>query len=101
MARPHDRGVGLGSSPVSFERRMPVGPYGAQSGRMAHATAVRRPSLQLRRRAAARLHGLHEAAERGDDVDAIAVIVVTVAVFVFSIVGILTAITLSLYFTTG
>ena len=68
---------------------------------MAHTTAVRQPSAQLRRSAAAKLHGFQEKAQRGDDVDAIAVIVVTVAIFVFSIVGILTAITLSLYFTTG
>lgn len=66
---------------------------------MAHATAVRQPSARLRRHAAATLHGFQETAQRGDDVDAIAVIVLTVTIFVFSIVVILTAITLSLYFT--
>jgi hypothetical protein len=68
---------------------------------MAHATAVRGTSDQLRRRAAGKLHRLHDAAERGDDLDAMAAVVAVVAVFVFSIVGILTAIALSLYFTTG
>lgn len=68
---------------------------------MAHATAVPQPSAQLRRRVAAKLHRFQETAQRGDDLDAIGVIVVAVAVFVFSIVGILTAITLSLYFTAG
>jgi hypothetical protein len=80
---------------------MAVGLRVAQSGRMAHATAVRQPSAQLRQRAAAKLHGLQETAQRGDDVDAIGVIVLTVAIFVFSIVGVLSAITLSLYFTVG
>lgn len=80
---------------------MAVAACGTQSGRMAHATAVREGPVTLRRRAAAKLHGFHERAERGDDLDAIAVIVAAVAVFVFSIVGILTAITLSLYFTAG
>lgn len=70
-------------------------------GSVAHATALERRPVRIRRRAAARLHGLHEAAERGDDLDAIAVVIAAVAVFVFSIVGILTAIALSLYFTTG
>jgi hypothetical protein len=101
MARPHDRGVGLGSSPFSFERRIADGLCGTQSGRMVHATAVRGGSVQLRRRATAKLHGFQETAQRGDDLDAIAVIMVAVTVFVFSIVGILTAITLSLYLTVG
>jgi hypothetical protein len=68
---------------------------------MAHAAALRGASVELRRRAATKLRGLHEAAERGDDVDAIAVVVAAVVVFVFAIVGVLTAITLSLYFTAG
>lgn len=68
---------------------------------MAHATAVRGGPVELRRRVAAKLHEFHERAERGDDLDAIAVIVFAVTLFVFSIVGILTAITLSLYFTAG
>jgi hypothetical protein len=68
---------------------------------MVHATAVRGGSVQLRRRATAKLHGFQETAQRGDDLDAIAVIMVAVTVFVFSIVGILTAITLSLYLTVG
>jgi hypothetical protein len=70
-------------------------------GNVAHATALERGPVSLRRRAAARLHGLHEVAERGDDLDAIAVVVAVVALFVFSIVAMLTAVTLSLYFTTG
>jgi hypothetical protein len=70
-------------------------------GNVAHATALERGPVSLRRRAAARLHGLQEVAERGDDLDAIGVVIVAVALFVFSIVGILTAVALSLYLTTG
>jgi len=68
---------------------------------VAHATALQREPVRLLHRAGAKLHELREAAERGDDVGAIALIVVVVAIFVFSIVGILTAVTLSLYFTSG
>ena len=101
MARLHDRGVGLGSSPPPSSDGWPSGFAALRVAGMAHATATRQPSARLRRRAAAKLHGFQETAQRGDDLDAIAVIVVAVAVFVFSIVGILTAITLSLYFTAG
>lgn len=80
---------------------MARGPHGTQSGWMAHATVLQREPLRLLHHAAAKLHQLREAAERGDDLGAIAVVLATVAVFVFSIVGILTAVTLSLYFTTG
>jgi hypothetical protein len=101
MARPHDPGVDPRSSSPSFERPMARSPQGAQSGRVAHAAAIQREPVRLLHRAGARLHALREAAERGDDVGAIALIVAVVAVFVFSIVGILTAVTLSLYFTSG
>jgi hypothetical protein len=101
MARPHDPGVDPKSSSPSFERPMSAWPDGTQSGGMAHATALQREPVRLLHRAAGKLHELRETAERGDDVGAIAVLVATVAVFVFSIVGILTAVTLTLYFTTG
>jgi hypothetical protein len=101
MVRPHDPGVDPKSSSPSFERPMAAPPHGTQSGGMAHATALQRQPVRLLHKAAARLHELREAAERGDDLGAIAVALATVAVFVFSIVGILTAVTLSLYFTTG
>jgi hypothetical protein len=68
---------------------------------MAHATAVPRTSVGLRGRASAKLKGLREEAECGDDLGAIAIVVAAVAVFVFSIVGILTGIALTLYFTAG
>ena len=68
---------------------------------MAHATALEREPVRLLHRAGAKLHELRDAAERGDDVGAIALIVAVVAVIVFSIVAILTAVTLSLYFTSG
>jgi hypothetical protein len=68
---------------------------------MAHASALHRERVDLLHRAGAALHGLREVAERGDDLDAMGVLVAVVAVFVLSIVGILTAITLTLYFTTG
>jgi hypothetical protein len=103
MAQLHDRSVGLESSSQSFERPMADGLEHAHSGGVAHAppTLLHREPLGLRHRAAAKLHQLHEAAERGDDLGAMAVVVATVAVFVLSIAAILTAIALSLYFTMG
>jgi hypothetical protein len=101
MARSHDRSVGPQSSFRSFERGMAGAAQVAHSGGVAHATAVPGTSIRLRRRAAARLHELHETAERGDDIDAMAVVVTTVALFVFSIVGVVTALALALYFTGG
>lgn len=68
---------------------------------MAHATAVPRTSLRLRRRVADRLHQVQAKAERGDDLGAMLVVLAAVAVFVFSVVGIVTAIGLWLYFTAG
>ena len=101
MARSQDRGVGPESSFSSFERGIAARLQGAHIATMGHATALRRGPVGLRERTAERLHELHAAAERGDDIDAIGVLVATVTAFVFSIVGIVTAITLTLYLTVG
>jgi hypothetical protein len=103
MARLHDRSVGLESSSRSFKRRIAVARDGTQSGVMAHATPtlLHREPVGLRHRAGAKLHELHEAAERGDDLGGIAVVVATVALFVLSIAAVLTAVALTLYFTMG
>jgi hypothetical protein len=81
---------------------MAVGPRRLDSGSVADATApAARTSLKLRGRTARWLRSVREAAERGDDLGAMLVVLGAVAVFVFSIVGFVTAIGLFLYFTIG
>lgn len=55
--------------------------------------------LGLREALAPRLRELHETVERGQDADALAIIVAVVALFVFTVVGLIMSIDLLIYFT--
>lgn len=67
---------------------------------MAHVHGLRlQQRLGLRGTLGPRLRELHETVERGQDADALAILVAVVALFVFTVVGLVMSIDFLIYFT--